>query len=173
MRKALLIAGAAIAALTAASGAANAQTVAQDYAFCLNSNSTVSASATVASEVGVVITAIGNTLTNTSGTVVVAANNFYGKGAGTEWTSGMGTFTLTVPTNGGNCFNISTMNKTTTPNGGTQWTCAQTFGSQTGFGLNIDGFIMAQTGVTEVASVAVLGQVSSVLSPAAVVNCPY
>lgn len=140
----------------------------QNFAFCLNTDATVILSDTVATEVGVVITNVGNGLTNTSGTVVVAANNFYGKGAGSEWKSAMGQFSLT----GGNCYNVASMNKTTSPSG-TSWTCALTSGAASGAGATITGVISTQTQVTPIASGYVMAGVSSTLNNAPSVNCPY
>ncbi|KAA0587717.1 hypothetical protein HUE56_25270 (plasmid) [Azospirillum oryzae] len=72
-----------IAALLSA-GVANAQQKpvvlsalpSQNFAFCLSSDATVVISTTLQNEVGVVVTNVGNSQTNTSGTVVVAANKF-------------------------------------------------------------------------------------------------
>ncbi len=157
-------------------GAANAQSgpvtlsalPPQNFAFCLNTDATVVISDTVANEVGVVITNVGNSLINTSGSVVVAANNFYGKGAGSEWKSAMGQFTLP----GGNCYNVASMNKTTSP-GGTAWTCALTSGAASGAGATITGVISTQTQVTPIASAYVTAGISSTLNGAPKVNCPY
>ncbi|MBK1836909.1 hypothetical protein JHL17_05740 [Azospirillum sp. YIM B02556] len=140
----------------------------QNFAFCLNTDATVVISDTVATEVGVVITNVGNGLTNTSGSVVVAANNFYGKGAGSEWRSAMGQFSLA----GGNCYNIASMNKTTSPSG-TAWTCALTSGAASGAGATITGVISTQTQVTPIASGYVMAGVSATLNNAPSVNCPY
>jgi|AGTN01.3.fsa_nt_gi hypothetical protein len=169
--------GLSVAAILSAASAANAQGKAvtlsaltpQDFAFCLNTDAAVVVSNSVATEVGVVITNVGNSLTNSSGTVVVAANNFYGKGAGSEWKSGMGQFTLA----GGNCFNVATMNKTTPPNVSGGWICASTSGAASGAGATITGLISTQTQVTPIASAYVVAGVSSTLNNAPLVNCPY
>ncbi|MFV3130540.1 hypothetical protein [Niveispirillum sp. KHB5.9] len=140
----------------------------QDFAFCLNTDAAVILSAQVATEVGVVITNVGNSLTNTSGTIVVAANNFYGKGAGSEWKTQMGQFNLP----GGNCYNVSSMNKTTSP-GPATWVCAATSGAASGAGATLTGIISTQTQVTPIASGYVVAGVSATLNNAPVVNCPY
>ena len=174
--KSFLTAGLSVAVVLSAVGVANAQSTPtalsalpkQNFAFCLNTDAAVVISDTVATEVGIVITNVGNSLTNTSGTVVVAANNYYGKGAGSEWKSNTGQFTLA----GGNCFNVATMNKTTSP-GSTGWTCASTNGAASGAGATITGVISTQTQVTPIATAYVLAGVSSTLNNAPVVNCPY
>lgn len=176
MKPIILAAGFSIAAVLSTVGVVNAQgkpvvlsaLPAQDFAFCLNTDAAVIVSDSVATEVGVVITNVGNSLTNKSGTVVVAANNYYGKGAGGEWKSAMGQFTLA----GGNCFNVATMNKTTSPSG-TNWTCASTSGAASGAGATITGMISTQTQVTPIATAYVLAGVSSTLNGAPLVNCPY
>lgn len=177
MKSFLISAGLSVAAVLSIVGMANAQgkpvvlsaLPPQDFAFCLNTDAAVIASDQVATEVGVVITNVGNSLTNTSGTVVVAANNNFGKGAGSEWKSGMGQFTLP----GGNCYNIATMNKTTLPNGNIGWVCGSTNGAASGAGATITGLIATQTQVTPIASAYVLAGVSSTLNNAPKVNCPY
>lgn len=140
----------------------------QDFAFCLSSDAQVTLSDTSASEVGVVITNVGNALTNKSGKVVVAANNFYGKGAGSEWTSGMGVFNLA----GGSCYNVASMNKTTSP-GAAPWACASTSGAASGAGATLTGLISTQTQVQPIFNGYVLAGVTSTLNNAPVVNCPY
>jgi hypothetical protein len=159
-----------------ASGAANAQSKAialaalpaQDFAFCLNTDATVIVSSQVATEVGVVITNVGNSLTNKSGTIVVAANNFYGNGAGSEWKSSMGQFGLA----GGNCYNVASMNKTTSPSG-SSWICAATSGAASEAGATVTGLISTQTQVTPIATGYVVAGVSATLNNAPIVNCPY
>lgn len=176
MKSLLLIASLSIAAVLSTVGTASAQATPQilsalpkqDFAFCLNTDAAIIISDTVATEVGVVVTNVGNSLTNTSGTVVVAANNYYGKGAGGEWKTNFGQFTLA----GGNCFNVSMMNKTTSPSG-SSWTCASTSGAASGAGATITGVIATQTQVTPIATAYVLAGVSSTLNNAPVVNCPY
>lgn len=165
-----------IAALLSA-GVANAQQKpialsalpSQNFAFCLSSDATVVVSTSLQTEVGVVITNVGNSQTNTSGNVVVAANNFYGNGAGGEWTSGMGPSTLT----GGSCYNVAMMSKTTSPNGSTPWTCGQTTGTPTLTGATMSGLVTTTTQVTSVAAGYVVAGVSSTLNNAPSVNCPY
>jgi hypothetical protein len=177
MKSFFIAAGLSAVAILSIAGMANAQSKplvlsalpSQDFAFCLNTDAAVIASDTVATEVGVVITNVGNNLTNTSGTVVVAANNYYGKGAGNEWKSGMGQFTLA----GGSCYNVATMNKTTLPNGSVAWACGSTSGAASGAGATITGLISTQTQITPIASAYVLAGVSSTLNNAAKVNCPY
>lgn len=164
-----------IAALLSA-GVANAQQKpialsalpAQNFAFCLNNEATVVVSNTVATEVGVVITNIGNNQNSSSGTVVVAANNFYGNGAGSEWTSGMGQFSLA----GGTCYNVAMMNKTTSP-GSTPWTCGLTSGTATSAGTTISGLVTTPTQVTPIATGYVLGSISGTPGTGQTVNCPY
>lgn len=140
----------------------------ENLAFCLNTDSSIIVTDQVATEVGVVITNVGNSLTNRSGAVVVAANNFYGKGAGSEWKSGMGRFNLA----GGSCYNVASMNKPTPP-GPAPWTCAVTFGVASGAGATIAGVISTQTQVTPIATGYVVAGVSSTRDDAPVVNCPY
>jgi hypothetical protein len=168
--------GVSAAIILSAAGAAAAENKvvalaalpAQNFSFCLNTDASIVISDSVATEVGVVVTNVGNNLTNTSGTVVVAANNYYGKGAGSEWKSAMGQFNLA----GGNCFNVATMNKTTSP-GSTGWTCASTNGAASGAGATITGVISTQTQVTPIASAYVVAGVSSTLNNAPIVNCSY
>jgi len=140
---------------------------AEDFAFCLHTDAGIIISDSVATEVGVVVTDIGNNLTGTSGTIVIAANNFYGKGAGGEWKSAMGRFDLA----GGHCYSIATMNKTTSPSAGMAWTCAATNGAASAAGATITGVISTQTQVTPIATAYVLAGVSSTLNNAPVVNC--
>lgn len=176
MKSFIISLGLSVVTVLSGVSAANAQSKtvtlsalpAQNFAFCLNTDASVAISDSVATEVGVVITNVGNSLTNKSGTVVVAANNYYGKGAGSEWKSAMGQFTLA----GGNCFNVATMNKTTSP-GSANWTCASTNGAASGAGATITGVISTQTQVTPIASAYVLAGVSSTLNNAPLVNCPY
>jgi hypothetical protein len=166
-----------VATVLSAASFANAQSkpailstlAAQNFAFCLSSNTSIVISDTVATEVGVVITNVGNSLTNTSGTVVVAANNFYNSGAGVEWTSGMGVFSLP----GGSCYNAATMSKTTSPNGSTPWVCAVTSGGPSGAGAAFSGIASTQTQVTSIASASMTTGVSSTLNNAPIVNCTY
>lgn len=174
MKAFVLTLGASAAILMACTSLSSAQVKLmalppQNFAFCLNTDAAVVVSDTVATEVGVVITNVGNSLTNTSGSVVVAANNYYGKGAGGEWKSAMGQFTLP----GGNCYNVGTMNKTTSPSGATAWTCGSTSGAASGAGATITGVISTQTQITPIASGYVLAGVASTLNNAPKVNCPY
>ncbi|SIP96264.1 hypothetical protein SAMN05880590_101463 [Rhizobium sp. RU35A] len=140
----------------------------QDFAFCLNSDATIVISATAANETGVVVTNVGNALTNQSGTITIAANNFYGKGAGGAWKSDMGQFQLP----GGSCYNVSMMNKTTAPNPSTPWTCASTSGTPSQAGATITGVVTTQTQIAPIASAYILAGVSSTLNNAKVMNCP-
>ncbi|MCJ8509222.1 hypothetical protein MUU53_14990 [Rhizobium lemnae] len=142
---------------------------ASDFAFCLASDAVFVAGATSATETGIVVTNVGNALTNTGGKVVVAANNFYKNGAGGEWTSNMGQFNLP----GGSCYNVATMMKTTSPNGSTAWTCAATSGAASNAGATISGLISTQTQVLNIATGYVTAGVSSTLNNAPTVNCPY
>lgn len=174
MKKFLAAASFSALSVMLVAGTANAQISlkalpAEDFAFCLNTDASFIVSSQVASEVGVVVTNVGNNLTNKSGTVVVAANNFYGKGAGSEWKSNMGQFNLA----GGTCYNIASMNKTTSPNGGVAWTCASTSGAASGAGATVTGIISTQTQVTPIASGYVVAGVGSTLNNAPLVNCPY
>lgn len=142
---------------------------ASNFAFCLASDAIFVAGATSATETGIVVTNVGNSLTNTSGKVVVAANNFYKNGAGGEWTSNTGQFTLP----GGTCYNVATMMKSTSPNGGTAWTCAATSGAASNAGATISGLISTQTQILNIATGYVTAGVSSTLNNAPTVNCPY
>lgn len=176
MKSILFATGLSLASILATTGAANAQTAslaalpAENFAFCLNTDAAILIGDQVATEVGVVITNVGNNLTNRSGSVVVAANNFYQKpGVGSEWEAGMGQFEL----QGGSCYNVASMNKTTSPNGGVAWTCASTSGAASGAGATITGLISTQTQLTPIASAYVLAGVSSTLNNAPLVNCPY
>lgn len=141
----------------------------QNFAFCTNTDATVTVSAQLATEVGIVIANVGNAITNTKGSVVVAANNFYQNGAGSEWKSNMGSFTLP----GGNCFNVAMMGKTTSPNSGNPWACASTSGSASNAGALFSGLVSTQTQLQTVGSGVVLSGVSQVLNAAPVINCPY
>ncbi|TRL35767.1 hypothetical protein [Rhizobium straminoryzae] len=140
----------------------------QDFAFCLNSEALLVISATSSTETGVVITNVGNSLTNTSGKIVVAANNYYGKGAGGFWTSGMGTFTLAA----GSCYNVNSMNKPTPPNPSIPWTCAATTGAASQAGATFTGVISTPTQVTPIATGYALAGVTSTLNNAPVISCP-
>lgn len=140
----------------------------QNFAFCLSSDAPLTLSDTLATEVGVVVTNVGNSLTNNTGKIVVAANNFYGKGAGSEWTSTMGVFNLA----GGNCYNVASMNKTTSP-GAAPWNCASTSGAASGSGATMTGLVSAQTQVQTIFNGILPSGVSSTLNNAPVVNCPY
>jgi hypothetical protein len=142
---------------------------ASDFAFCLASDAVFVAGATSATETGLVVTNVGNAMTNTSGKVVVAANNFYKNGAGGEWSSNMGQFSLP----GGTCYNVSTMMKTTSPNGGTAWTCAATSGAASNAGATLSGLVSTQTQILNIATGYVTAGVSSTLNNAPIVNCPY
>jgi hypothetical protein len=142
---------------------------AQNFAFCINTDATVALSQQLATEVGIVITNVGNAINNRSGTVAVAANNFYQRGAGNEWTSKMGQFTLP----GGHCYNVAMMGKPTSPNGGNAWACALTTGSASNGGASISGLVSTQTQFQTVGSGIVISGVSQVLNNAPVVNCPY
>lgn len=176
MKKFLVAASFSAFAILSISGSANAQgkvtalaaLPAEDFAFCLNTDASFIVASQVATEVGVVVTNVGNSLTNRSGTIVVAANNFYGRGAGSEWKSDMGHFNLA----GGTCYNVASMNKTTSP-GGTPWTCASTSGAASGAGATVTGIISTQTQVTPIASGYVVAGVASTLNNAPLVNCPY
>ncbi len=116
----------------------------QDFAFCLSVDATAFLAASIESEVGIVITNVGNYQNNASGTVVVAANNFYGNGAGSEWKSNMQKpFRLT----GGSCYNVAMMSKPTGPSGNA-FTCAMTKGFATEAGVVFYGQISPVSGQT-------------------------
>jgi hypothetical protein len=174
MKNTFVIASTLLALLGSGAACAQSKAIAlaalpaQDFAFCLNTDASVIVSSQVATEVGVVITNVGNSLTNKTGAVVVAANNFYGKGAGSEWTSSMGQFALA----GGNCYNFASMNKVTSPSG-SAWTCAATSGAASEAGATVTGLISTQTQVTPIATGYVVAGVSATLNNAPIVNCPY
>ncbi|CCG06726.1 hypothetical protein [Pararhodospirillum photometricum] len=140
---------------------------AQNFAFCLNSSGTLVLSDQASTEVGVIVTNVGNSLTNTSGSIVVAANNYYGKGAGGSWKSGMGQFTLP----GGNCYNVASMNKTTGPNGSTVWKCASTSGSPSAAGATMSGLVSTETQLTPIFTGMMMAGVASTLNGAPNINC--
>ncbi len=163
MKPAVFAVELSIAAALSAASAAKAD--AQDFAFCLFTDATVTVSAVAVKglEVGVVITNVGDSLSNLSGPVVVAANNFFGKGAGSEWKSGMGQFALAS----GNCFNVASMQR----NNGSNVTCLVTRGAASDSEASIGG--ETSDGWMPLANVQVVGGVRSWLNNAPLVHCPH
>lgn len=142
----------------------------QDFAFCLGTTATVLAAPMGSNEIGMVISNIGNNITNGSGRVVVAANNKYGSGAGSEWTSD---FTKAISLPGGSCYNIATMAKVAGPDGSVSWACGVTNGSPSGFGASFTGTVMTETQFLPIVAGQVQAGVTVSLNNAPVVNCPY
>lgn len=162
MKPSVFAFGLSIAAALSTASVAKAD--AEDFAFCLNTDTNVNVDGGVGGEfpVGVVITNVGDSLNNTYGAVVVAANSFYGHGAGGEWKSGMGQFRL----KGGSCYNVATFAMSH------EATCAVTSGVIAGPSAIIKSTLPAWHG-WEIASVMVLVGVSQSVNKAPVVNCPY
>ncbi|MCM2450900.1 hypothetical protein [Agrobacterium vitis] len=169
---ALLSGIATLAAPLAVANAAEAIVLAtlptQNFAFCTQSSTQVVLSSQVSTEVGIVIADVGNAATNSNGKVVIAANNKYKNGAGGEWTSNMGAFTLPA-----SCYNVATMNKYTAPNGSTSWVCALTSGAASGAGAVFSGLVSQETTTTTIASGTTIAGVSVTLNSAPVINCAY
>ncbi|WP_445682884.1 hypothetical protein [Radicibacter daui] len=175
MKSVLSVLALSLSFVLAAAGAARADLSAldltslpaKDFAFCVNTDATVILTPQLATEVGVVITNVGNSMSNTSGTIAVAADNFYGKGAGAFWKSGMGNFNLP----GGNCYNVATMGKATSPNPNSPWTCALTSGAAVNAGANFSGVMSTQTQPEVVATGFVVSGISQFQNDAPVINC--
>lgn len=166
-----------IVAFMSAMGVANAQDgavvfatlPASNFAFCLGTQASVMAAPLGSNEIGMVITNVGNSITNSSGTVVVAANNKYGADAGSEWKSN---FNIPFSLSGGSCYNVATMAKIAGPSGNA-WNCGLTNGSASGSGASFNGTVFVETQYLPIVGGQVVAGVTATLNNAPVVNCPY
>ena len=154
----VLSCGLSFVPLLATTGVALAAEAKRNIGFCLKEDGAIDMTALTRNELGVVITSVGASATNTKGQVVVSANNHFGKAEiAPFFKSAMGIHKLP----GGDCYNIAIMTKAAS-DPAAKWSCVAT-------DLNMTGKVLIFSG--GVVSGQVVGVTHS-SENAPVLNCP-
>lgn len=137
--------------------------------FCIGNDSQMMLTAQSLNEVGIKIAEVQTASSSTSGKVVVLANNHYGNGAGSEWTSKI---PEVVTLKGGKCYNVAMMSKTTQPNGDLAWTCNTTVSTSLPGEIEFKGYLLTSTNMILQSTADLLAQPTQYDTSAPQMNCP-